>query len=160
MSVRQCFLLHASCICHEDGAILFTAPSGMGKSTQAQLWNAHRSATVINGDRVVLGVKDGVCMAYGVPFSGTSGIQKQASLPIKAIVYLGKAPKTTINRLTGVRAFRIIWEGVTLQHWNQDDVDNCVSALVKILADVPVYELQCTPDETAVTALENAMKGR
>lgn len=51
---RQGLLLHASFIRWQDRGILFSAPSGTGKSTQADLWVRHRGAEVINGDRAAL----------------------------------------------------------------------------------------------------------
>ena len=38
----QTLLFHASYIFHAGRGLLFTAPSGTGKSTQAGLWRAHR----------------------------------------------------------------------------------------------------------------------
>ena len=48
------FVLHGAHIVVDGEAIVFSAPSGTGKSTQAELWRRHRSAAVINGDRVLV----------------------------------------------------------------------------------------------------------
>ena len=68
------FILHASYILYRGEAILFSAPSGTGKSTQAAFWKEHRGAEIINGDRVLVIKRDGVFYACGVYVSGTSGI--------------------------------------------------------------------------------------
>ena len=34
----------------------------------------------------------------------------------------------------------------------------CIDLMIKLLGTVPVYRLTCTPDEAAVTALENAFR--
>lgn len=148
------FLLHASCICHKGKAIVFTAPSGTGKSTQAELWRIHRGATVINGDRIMLRSGQFGWEAVGIPFCGSSGIRENRILPLAAVVSLGQAPVTTITPLTGARAFRSIWEGCTLQIWNRQDVDRCASYVGALLESVPVLHLACTPDISAVEALE------
>lgn len=150
-------LIHASCISHEGGAVLFTSPSGIGKSTQAGLWEKLRGASIINGDRIIVRKEDGQFKAWGVPFSGTSGICHQACLPISAIACLQQAPVTAVRSLTGVAAFRRIWEGCTVQHWDKDDTENSVSCLLELISQVPIFELSCTPDESAVIALKNAM---
>ena len=41
-------LLHASYVLHEGKAILFSAPSVTGKSTQARYWERERGSTVVN----------------------------------------------------------------------------------------------------------------
>jgi hypothetical protein len=67
-------LMHASYIDADGEAILFTAPCGTGKSTQAELWRKFAGATVINGDKAGVSFVDGRLCACGVPFCGTSGI--------------------------------------------------------------------------------------
>ena len=148
------FLLHGSCICHEGKAIVFTAPSGTGKSTQAELWRIHRGATVINGDRIMLRSGQYGWEAVGVPFCGSSGIRENRILPLAAVIFLSQAPVSTVAPLTGASAFRRIWEGCTLQTWNRQDVDRCARYVEALLGSVPVLHLACTPDISAVEALE------
>ena len=66
------FVFHCSFVARDNGAILFTAPSGTGKSTQADLWRDFRNAEIINGDRAAVCVKEGRVFAEGIPFSGSS----------------------------------------------------------------------------------------
>lgn len=153
-------LLHSSYVGLADGAILFTAPSGTGKSTQAELWRKYRNAEILNGDRSVVRIKDGSVVADGVPFSGSSGICKSRTLPLKAIVFLAQAPNTTIRSITGLRAFRLLWEGCTFHTWSREDTVRCSETLTKVLSEVPVFYLACKPDESAVIALEQAMESR
>ncbi len=35
---------------------------------------------------------------------------------------------------------------------------SCVDLLIRLAAEVPVLQLSCTPDKSAVAALENALK--
>ncbi len=148
-------LLHCSFIAVQNRGVLFTAPSGTGKSTQAALWQDLRGATVHNGDRAAVRWETAGFYAHGVPFSGSSGICRRARLPIAAIVYLSQAPKTAITRLTGVRAFRAIWEGCSLPVWDRQAVERCSETVAELVRQVPIYHLACTPDESAVLALEN-----
>ena len=41
---------------------------------------------------------------------------------------------------------------------NRSDVEKVSELISKTAESVPVYYLQCAPDETAVIALENALK--
>lgn len=151
-------ILHASFIEHDGKAILFTAPSGTGKSTQAELWAKHRGAEIINGDRAVIRLIDGKPYACGIPFAGSSTYCKNKTLHLEAIVFLGQAPSTSISRLTGISAFTRIWHECTVNTWNPEDVDKATGIVLDILSKVPVFHLTCTPDESAVTALEDALK--
>lgn len=152
------FLLHAACVRIGQKAVLFTAPSGTGKSTQAQLWGNLRHAELINGDRAAVFPCGDEAWFRGIPFCGSSGVAKNEALPLAAIVYLSQAPETTITRLTGVRAFRRVWEGCSVNVWNSADVELCTESVMNAVSVVPVYHLACTPDETAVRALEETLK--
>ena len=102
---------------------------------------------------------DGQLFARGIPFSGSSTYCKNKTLPLAAIVYLGQAPVTTISRMKGYQAFARVWEGVSANTWDKDDMEK-ISAIVEKVADnIPVYYMPCTPDESAVIALEKTMKG-
>lgn len=151
-------ILHASFVEWQGKAILFTAPSETGKTTQAKLWNTHRDARIINGDRaVVLRAQDGF-YAAGLPFAGSSPYCENTILPLAAVVYLRQAPVTTIEKLRGVKAFCRIWEGCCVNTWHREDMQK-VTALVQRLAGTDcMYELSCTPDESAVIALEQQLR--
>ena len=151
------FLFHCSYIEHEGGAILFTAPSGTGKSTQAELWRQYRNAKIINGDRAAVRLGADGFEAWGVPFSGSSGISHYSCLPVRAIVYLSQAPQTAIRVLTGVQAFRKLWEGCSVHTWDREDVAACSETVMLAAQQVPVFHLACTPDESAVLALEQGL---
>ena len=153
-------ILHAACVVHEGRAILFTAPSGTGKSTQAELWRCHRGGRIINGDRVAIRLEAGVSVACGIPFAGSSEYCENITVPLGAIVYLGQAPETSIEQLTGFRAFRAVWEGCGVNTWDRQDLEMATALVQSVLETVPVYRLYCTPDESAVVALERALYGQ
>lgn len=152
------FVFHCSYIDRDGEAILFTAPSGTGKSTQAELWHTYRNAEIINGDRAVIRLVNGRLMAEGIPFAGSSRYYKNRSLPVKAIVYLGQAPQTTIGQLQGREAFLRIWEGVSVNTWDKEDVELVLQAVQKVVEQIPIFYMPCTPDEAAVLVLEQALR--
>lgn len=155
---KQGVILHASFIENNGKAILFTAPSGTGKSTQAELWKEYRNAKIINGDRAVIRLIDGKLYACGIPFAGSSTYCKNRTLPIEAIVYLGQAPETEIRRFTNIEAFRRVWEGCTVNTWNQYDVAKAFDIVQNIVSQVPVFYLQCTPNKSAIETLEKELE--
>lgn len=160
LAQNQGFILHCSYIERNGKAILFTAPSGTGKSTQADLWNLLRNATIINGDRAAVRMVKGQMIAEGIPFAGSSKYCENRSLPIEAIVYLGQAPQNKVERLTGSKAFRAIWEGVSVNVWDASDVAKCMDIVKKIVEEISVYRLECLPDETAIIALEEVLESK
>lgn len=157
LAKENAIIIHASYIEYEGRAILFTAPSGTGKSTQADLWKELRGASILNGDRAAIKHQDGKMYACGVPFAGSSDICENATLPLAAVVCLGQAEQTTIRKLKGFEAFRNLYEGCGVITWEEKHVEFVSEFIERLLKDVPIYCLNCTPDESAVIALEKAL---
>lgn len=156
--LRGMALLHASCINADGRAILFAAPSGTGKSTQAALWEQTRGAEIINGDKIAVGFTDGRSCAFGVPVCGTSGICKNAVLPLKAIVLLSQAAENEAQRLRGGAALAQVCGNAVFDDWRVGEAALLMERMSRVLADVPVFALACTPDERAVETLEQALR--
>ena len=148
------FMLHASWICHRGKAILFTGPSGMGKSTQAALWERYRGAELINGDRAAVFVTANGVEVRGIPYCGSSGVNKNRTMPLAAVVCLSQAAENSVTRLSGVSAFRQIWEGCSVNLWNDADIAKVTQTVADTVTAVPTFHLACTPDERAVQVLE------
>lgn len=149
--------LHSSFIRVNDCAILFTAPSGTGKSTQADLWEQYTDAEQINGDRSVIRCVDGVWTAFGFPYAGSSGIFRNEAVPIRAVVVLRQAPENTIEQLRPSEAFRLLYSETAIQRWHDQGHTRIVDQLLTMCRSIPVYKLCCTPDERAVRLLQKTL---
>lgn len=154
---QNAFFIHSSFISANGKAILFSAPCGTGKSTQAALWEKYRGAEIINGDKAGILVENGV-YACGVPFCGTSGICKNKTLPLGAIILLSQAPENTVRRLKGIEAVQGVLQNIYLDLIAPNEQAAVIDLLIELLKTVPVYSFGCTPDENAVIALENELR--
>ena len=94
----------------------------------------------------------------GVPFAGSSNICENVTLPLKTIVCLSQATSTSIEKLDGFRGFRSLYEGCGVLSWDKKHVEFVSDFIQKLLENVPVYHLACTPDESAVIALEKMIR--
>ena len=150
--------LHTSCIETHLGGILFSGKSGIGKSTQSDLWCRHRSATLLNGDRPILSMSGDIWLAWGSPYAGSSRCHVSRSCPVSAIVMLRQDTACSLQRLSQPEAFRAVWSGLTMSSWNEKLVERAVEWTIQLLRAVPVYEFACTPDERAVDFLEEELQ--
>lgn len=153
---RLCF--HAACVDTPLGGILFSGPSGIGKSTQAQLWCDRRGGRLINGDRPILSLEGERVLAWGSPYAGSSRCYVNESCPVTAIVLLRQAPSCSLRRLGLAEAVRRIYAGLNVHTWDRFFVTRACDLVMEAASRVPVYELACTPHEEAVSVLENALK--
>lgn len=152
---RLCF--HAACVETPLGGLLFSGPSGIGKSTQAELWCQYRGAKQINGDRPILSKDENGWLAWGSPYAGSSRCHVNESCPVTAIVMLRQAKACTLRRLSSGEAFRAVWSGLTMHGWDEGFVEKACDLALELIDTVPVFEFACTPDEAAVRYLEQEL---
>ena len=154
---RERLCLHAACVRTHLGGILFSGPSGIGKSTQAELWCTYRGAYQINGDRPILSKGNDGWLAWGSPYAGSSRCHVNESCPVTAIVMLRQAKECSLRRLNRAEAFRSIWSGLTMNSWDERFVEVATDLTIELIGKVPVLEFSCTPDEQAVDYLEQGL---
>lgn len=154
---KKAILLHASYIIYQKQGILFTAPSGVGKSTQASLWEKYKKAQIINGDRALIRRTNGIISVHGISYSGTSGICYNQSAPLSAIVCLSQNDENHIKKLNGIEALKMVLPQCSFHKDNKEEFERFSATLSDVLSNVPVYFLMCTPDERAVSELERML---
>lgn len=147
-------VLHSAYMERSNEAVLFSAPSGTGKSTQADLWTKYRKTRTVNGDRTLLMKQDGCWMAYGWPICGSSKICFNESYPLRAIVMLRQAKENKIRSLRGLEAVRNVFGQLMVNGWSRSFQETAMDLLEDLLKQIPVVELSCDISEQAVTCLE------
>lgn len=157
MNVYHEYILHSSYICLDHKAILFTAPSGTGKSTQADLWKQYRNARVINGDRSLLSKTDNMYIVNGWPVCGSSEICLNESHPLSAIVVLKQGLKNEIHRLSYKEINKILLQELTINYHNNEFVLSVLNFIDDISQQIPFYQLTCDISEEAVKCLEKQL---
>lgn len=151
-------ILHSSHIRYEDAGIVFSAPSGTGKSTQAELWRRYAGARIMNGDRSVLRKNKDQWYVYGCPMCGTSDIHHSGKEPLKCIVMLSQGIENIPEKLSPLRAFQRMYPEVTISTWNVKNVDTSIALLNDLIRSVPVWHYSCTKEEAAVRVLKDALE--
>ncbi len=142
-------ILHASAVIYRGKAYVFTAPSGVGKSTQADIWHREFGAEILNGDKVILSVQEGVITAYGSPVAGSSGIYKQCSAPVAAILQLKQSNRNEIAPANDRTGYFAVYSGLVKSDRDRFFNNRLLDYTEAILRTVPVRTLLCRPDRQA-----------
>ncbi len=157
-AARGMLVLHSAYIVtRAGGAILFSGPSGVGKSTQAVLWERCAGARVVNGDRALVDV--GKKTANGIFYSGTSGISENVTAPIRAIVLLGQGRENRVFVPSPQAAFAGVLSQCAYYEWDANSAENMTACVARLVSDVPVLRMDCLPNVTAVEALRGKLGG-
>lgn len=155
---QEAMILHAAFVDTERGGLLFSGPSGIGKSTQAELWRRSRGAAIINGDRTILRKREGSWRAYGSPYAGSSKYFVNASTDIRAILILQQGQTCQIQGMDPRAAFARLYAQMIVNYWETWYVERLTSLIMDLLEKVPVYLFRCTPGEEAVEFLDTFLK--
>lgn len=147
-------ILHSAFIQYKGRAVLFSAPSGIGKSTQAGLWEKYMRTETVNGDRALLVRRKNGWYAEGWPVCGSSEICKNQRWPVQAIVMLGQSAENKVKALKGMQAFREVMPQITVNRWNRDMQNSVLDSMEMLLNEIPVCRLMCSISEEAVRCLE------
>lgn len=154
---HDAFILHASYIIHDGRAILFTAPSGTGKSTQAAFWQEQRGAEIINGDRVLITRRNGQFLANGIYASGTSGISRNVTSPIGAVVLLEQGKENRKNDIPARLLFLRILCECSYNINDAEQYEKITELVSDMINTVPALCYQCRNNPDAVEALERIL---
>ena len=157
-AARGMLVLHSAYIVTSAGeAILFSGPSGIGKSTQAALWQRCAGARVVNGDRALVDV--GKKTANGIFYAGTSGISENVTAPVRASVLLGQGSENRVFVPSPQAAFAGVLSQCAYYEWDARSAEQMTECVARLVSDVPVLRMDCLPDATAVETLRGKLGG-
>ncbi|MCH3973165.1 MAG: hypothetical protein LKE53_10505 [Oscillospiraceae bacterium] len=152
-------MMHASLVECAGGAVVFTASPGVGKSTQAKLWQNFLGARILNGDKAFIRSVKGRWDAYGSPWCGSSEYVLNAHAPLRAVVVLQQAKQNRIRRLSGMELLQKVTPHIYYPSWKSAAAVQTMQTLDTLLADIPVYLLSCLPNREAALLTRNTLFG-
>ncbi len=150
--------LHGVLMEYMGRGFIFSAPSGIGKSTHARLWRDRKQALILNGDRASCCLEDDRWIGFSLPWSGTSGEQINRSVPLSAFITLSQSEENRVERLEDLDAFEAVMPSLLYPHWNRELTEKALDFIDDFLQRIPVYHLYCRPDAEAVEVLEQALR--
>lgn len=157
MVEKDSMVLHCAYVRYQGEAILFSAPSETGKTTQANLWEKFRGSRTINGDRALLEKQNGRWLAQGWPVCGSSEVCHNEVTPVRAIVMLSQAKENEVRMLKPSEAFTLLYGQITMNGWNRDSIVQTMDLIENLIGCVPVFHLKCTISEEAVDCLDRGI---
>jgi len=152
--------LHSCVVSYEGNGILFSAVTKTGKSTHAHLWQEMFPGTeIINGDNGFCRVLDGCPFVFGAPWCGDSNEYMNKTLPVRAIVFIERAPENSIEKLGTLDAFMRLSARCYMPFWDKDLVNKTMDTVEYMTRKVACYLLRCQPDRDAVRIAHHELFG-
>lgn len=152
-------MIHSSVAVVNGKGYMFLGKSGTGKSTHCRLWLKNiEGADILNDDNPILKVEDDGVYVYGSAWSGKGCVYKNERYPVGAIVRLAQAPHNKIERKSGAAAFALLYTACSKLPWSSRFMEQICSIIGKIVAAIPVYFLECLPDDAAALLCYDSVK--
>ncbi len=152
-------MLHASAVAVGGYAYLFSADSGVGKSTHTSYYLEAfgKSAVIINDDKPAIREIDGKLYCFGTPFSGKHDISVNKGFLLGGICFLKRAEENTIEKIDSAKAFKLIYPQTQSMN-DTAQIEKRLNVLDKLLSNCDLYEMGCINDISAAYTSFNKMK--
>ena len=154
------FMLHGSAVAVNGDCFVFTARSGIGKSTHTRLWREllGELAVMVNDDKPLIRVAEKGTLVYGSPWDGKHHLSSNISVPLKAICVLERGEENQIREIG-------IWEmmpKLLLQVYRPMNVagtEKLMDVFDSMALTVKFYRMQCNMDISAAKMSYTTMRG-
>ena len=147
------FMLHGASIATDNCAYIFTAPSGVGKSTRAKIWlDEYPGSFIVNGDKPLIKITEDSVLACGTPWCGNEGWNTNTMVPLQAIFLLERADegeKSNIEEVSLGKAFSVLLQ----QIYRPSDpalMRKTIELLKALDGKVKFYRFRSTPTPEAI----------
>ncbi len=152
------FVMHGSVIAVDGKAYIFTAKSGVGKTTHTRLWleKFGDKAHVLNGDKPIIRFIDGIPYACGTPWRGKENYGINEMLPLEGIVFFGRGAVNKAYPIDKEKAFFAL----SSQIYRSRERDNVLKTLAltdRLISSVTLIGAECNMEREAADVVYGAL---
>lgn len=155
------FLFHGSVIEYGGKAYIITANSGVGKTTHTRLWMREFSGEVdiINGDKPIVRLIDGVPFACGTPWQGKENYGKNAIRPLAGIAFLSRGERNVASEISPSEAVMRFMKQIYIPKQSADATVKTMMLADRVIRSVRLVSLECNMEPEAAYVCRAALIG-
>lgn len=137
------FLMHTAVLEYDGYGYSFLGKSGTGKSTHTGLWLKNLpSAKILNGDKPIIGYKNGEFTVYGTPWMGKERLGYNGKSKLKTLCFLEQAKVNEISLIPKERVAERLFIQLLMPK-NIDMVARTLELADLLVKTVPSYLMKC-----------------
>lgn len=150
-------VLHGSSVAFENQGIIFSANSGTGKSTHTGLWKERfgHKITIVNDDKPAIRFYEDTPYIFGTPWSGKTDLNRNVSVPLKAIVFIKRSDSNWIERLNARDSVFNLTSQISRPYYDERLCEKSLGIIEKLVTYIPIYRLHCNISQEAVEVVFN-----
>ncbi len=144
-------MLHSSAVVVDGYAYLFSANSGVGKSTHTGLWvkNLGDKAYIINDDKPAIRLVDGELRVFGTPWSGKTTLNENKGVKLGAIVFLERSENNWIKPMSPNDAIKLFFPQTIRYIVKEENMQLALGRMEEVLTNCPLYNMGCNISDEA-----------
>lgn len=151
------FLMHGAAVALNGEAYLFTAPSGVGKTTHTRFWlQTYPDAFMVNGDKPLIRFIDKKAFVCGTPWAGKEGLNRNVIVPLKAICMLFRGKENSISHTNWGEVFPLVI-GQTYRPNDGENMKKTLELVRQIGETTRFYTLYCNLNPDAARVAKEGM---
>lgn len=154
---KELYVLHSASFLYRGRAFLVSGSSGTGKSTHSALWHDLYQTPLLNGDLNLLGIRDNIPYAYGLPWCGTSGICTPKDYPLGGIIFLKQAAIDQVQSLQPDEKVLHILQRMISPAWTKELLLRNLHFSESLAPLIFSCRLYCTKEPSAARTLKAAI---
>lgn len=145
------FVMHGAVIELDGKAYVFTAKSGVGKTTHTKLWLEYFAgkASYINGDKPIIRCRNGKWYAYGTAWMGKEKFGSQKYAPIQSVCFIERGTENAIRKVDDKEVVDRLFHQLFLPD-EPKSVIHFMELVDKMVREIPFFVLQCDISTDAV----------
>jgi len=153
------FVFHGAAVEIGGRGVIFTAPSGTGKTTHVSLLmkNYPQFVKIINGDKPIVRKSGNEWRVFSTPWAGKEGWKRNASAPLSSIVWVERSSDNFIEEISPKSCFDRIMGQIYLPHNGIARLET-FELLDEMAKTVKFYRLGCNMDNSAAETSFNMLK--
>lgn len=152
--LENMFVVHSASILYKNKIWLFSAPSGVGKSTHVGLWHDLYQTPIINGDLNMLAIENNKPVVHGIPWCGTSGIYDNETYALGGIVFIKRGDTNEYLELSSDEKALCLMQRMISPAWTKEMLEKNLEFAKDIAELVPICRLKCTKDFLAAEIMK------
>ena len=131
--------MHGAVVGINDKSVMFTAPTGTGKTTHIMKWIENvKDAYVVNGDKPLIHINNDEVLACGTPWRGKENLGINTMVPLKAIIVMERNELNRIEEISFEQAYPFLLQQTYIPN-EVDKAKKTLELLIKLSNKVRIY---------------------
>lgn len=154
MQLHDRIAVHSSSIIYQNKAYVFSASSGVGKTTHTNFWRDLYDIEFLDGDVAALYQENDIVYAYGLPWCGTSKVFQNKKVPLGGIFFLQQSCHNAVHQLNLFEGILRLSARCFTPTWTSELANKNITIAESIAAHTLCALVYCLPNEDAARTVK------